>query len=406
MKSFKYAAFSAVLLSILSAFGCSNNDAPTGPAPAQNTPPVIRVEDQNTVSTVGCDGISGDLLTAQSSLKQGELKTANCIASKIFNDSVAANPDKPDTQAAFIAGQARVGLLVETPEVTYLLTTDPSHTPLKASDYFGTSGDIDKLGEIFHARWAYTGPLSDTQGTIYNFLKAHQNMGHTANNLLDKVASLISSQAPDLHVLSKAIAKDVQFNGTIKEFVQLATEVHFTYTEGGIANAYFNLARVAAKLAPHYSTGLDQADSLTDGTLAALVADLNSPSRLLSLRGTNSELDALPLVRLSLQGIILAISNSQAAAPQSWSKDLLPKETSAQLNILVIAQELLPSLDDDKTVWLAPADYKVGINLKRALSSLPDSATITDDVVKLNGSHVEPNEDFFKKFVSGFVQEL
>jgi len=351
-----------------------------------------------------CNGsVTGSLTDATSALQTGDFNKANCIASHLFNASVAANPDMPDSQSAHIAFMAKFALLTQTPQMTYLMGNTP---PLVATDYFGPSGNLDKLGTLANDRWP-NASIPGTRGNLAIFLKIHSDMGHSINDVFGKAMELITINFPDLHVLMQAMSQDTQLSLTDINGLQFfqsqwpATQ-KFTYTEAAIFDLWINFGRVLANLGPRYDWGFSIAslDTMND-----LVIDMNTSPRVLTLIGNPNASDAAPLLNDLFNSAIRGVRNSVASPPQTWVGDLFPKDYKGQLNLITLAMDLQASLQG-KMTWLASSSYKFAINLQKGLSQLPTSQGVPGDVVKLDSSgELWFTDTFLPAFVAGFSQQ-
>lgn len=388
MKNWK-ALCLVVSLATFALTGCDKGQkAPQAPAAEDQGPAQVTTGEEVEKALVdGCEG-SGDFLAPFNS---GDFKTANGRASCAFNDSVKANPDKPDTKAALIAFLSRFALAFESPELEFLLLQKvPTNT------LFGPSGNPSGLDPILDG---LTGNL-DGWPMILHYLKKQMDAGHTPNDVVGKVFEFIDRNFGDWHVLAKAMSRDPGFlEAEISgAFVGKPSETFkVNFSDASAADFYITLGRAVSKVFSHYDMGVSSAAGLAD--VNALAADLNAEAKFLSLKADGDASNAGPYLDSLFTAMIQAAANFKVKPGIiAGSGDSYPK----QLDDALIASQLKESLKG-RMVWLAASDYSFAIDLKKMLADLPDAKTISLPAVKVvGGNSIELNEDFLKQFISGF----
>ncbi len=386
MKNWK-ALCLVVSLATFALTGCDKGQkapqAPEAESPAQ----VTTGEEVEKALVDGCEG-SGDFMAPFTS---GDFKTANGRASCAFNDSVKANPEKPDTKAALIAFLSRFALAFESPELEFLLLQK-----VPANTLFGPSGNPSSLDPILDG---LTGNL-DGWPMILHYLKKQMDAGHTPNDVIGKAFEFIDRNFGDWHVLAKAMSRDPGFLEAEIPGVFLARPAETfkaNFSDASAADFYITLGRAVAKVFSHYDMGVSSAAGLAD--VNALAADLNADAKFLSLKADGDASNAAPYLDSLFTAMIQAAANFKVKPGIiAGSGDSYPK----QLDDALIASQLKESLKG-RMVWMAASDYSFAIDLKKMLRDLPDAKTISLPAVKVvGGNSIELNEDFLKQFISGF----
>ncbi|MCE9625013.1 MAG: hypothetical protein K8R69_06115 [Deltaproteobacteria bacterium] len=389
MKNFK-GLLLVLLFTSVAYTGCSKNEktgAPEATNPQEAPAQVATSTDEAEKTLVdGCEG-SGDFLTP---FKSGDFKAANGKASCAFNDSVKANPDKPDTQAAMVGFLSRVALSFESPEAEFLLLKK-----ISAISLFGPSGNLDSLDTTISDLF---GGLNGWNAALHYFRK-QLDAGHNPNDVVGKLFEFIDNNLGDMHVFAKAMARDPEFLGEIPGafYNKPAETTKVNFTDASAADFYVTAARAVSKVFSHYDIGLSSAAGLVD--LNSLAADLNADAKFLSLKSGADASAAGPFIDSALTSVVQAVANFKV------KQGLVTGEGDAfphQLSDALTASQLKESLQGHM-VFIAESDYTFAIDLKKMLSNLPDAKNISVAAVKVSGTSLDLDETFIKQFIQGFT---
>ncbi|MFO1464708.1 MAG: hypothetical protein U1F66_13145 [bacterium] len=387
----------ALLVTTLVYSGCSKNQK--APAGEEESPgaQVTAAEPVEKALVDGCEG-NGTLAGAKTAFAANDFKEANRQARCAFNDSVKADPNSPNTEAAFYAFLSSMALAVESPQFQYVADLN-----IQAKTVFGTDGDPDNLTTQLAAKYPGDGLV-----LARNFFKFHEQKGHSISDVVGKAAEFIGENFDDWHVLLKAMATDPKFiNSKIPaHFNDNSTELVFTFTEASYYLPWVDALRFAAKVYPYYDLGITNSDSFAD--INTLVQDMNTAPKLLSLKGTANGSALLPYLDVWLSAYALGAGNVIMRPPEAWLlssdllKDTIPHDFEGQAKMAIFVSQLKDSIRGG-TVFLSNSQLKTGIDLKKMATELPDSAKVAENPVEVKGDGLDFRDAFIKEFFKNSV---
>jgi hypothetical protein len=360
----------------------------------------------------GCNGTGYTLGGAVDALKKPDYAEANRQASCVFNASVVADPKHPDLKAANIALLAKFILITESDQVRNLLLA-PN---LKATEIFGPAGNPKKLDTTLEAIIG----TSDGFEMFYKFLKAHEDKGQNPQAVFDLILSLVRERSVDLHILAKAMASDDNFVDEIPDYLindSAPKSYKITDTEAGALDFNISAFRFLAEVLQFYHLGISSASSFQGATeadiLTKLVADLNTSPKIFELKGSSDATAVIPIFQAVLDSGQRAVEVLSKNDLESWAGDLqdlfpLPKkgETEKVQAWQLTLFQLQKSLEAGEWVQLTAFEGEVHkINAKAFFNPLPDSKSIAELPVEVDGDDIEPREAFLIEFVKAFYKE-
>ncbi len=390
----------------------TNGDPDKGPAPVEPQNLTCKNPDAPVAGLVTIDDncISGThkIDEANTAFFSGDFPLSNCIASKIFNESVKVDPLKSDTTAAYIAFWSRAFLMIETEEVKYLLLD----TEFNAIDIFGPNGDEEKFSNVMSAK--VKDILKDVPPEVINamngdekdfaaLIKGHLEKGHSTNDIVDKIAATFNRYGKDFHTLLYAMSHDYKMDIVI-DFPNKNLSINekdkdkkkFNNTIAAVFDTYLSLGQLVSNLATYYHTGISGYESFT--STEKLYHDIINDTKLLALRGSADATSLLPLVYQFSEALNHGLIQIQYK--KFWMTGLVPndlivanqnKNDETFMMIVFTNLQLKDSLTDQMIPVLV-AEEEISLNLFQVLKNLPDFTKYQNPMFSLKDGDIDFND--------------